>query len=827
MARARHLPLLLSFALLTGFSWEGRAAHVRASLASDDPAVRLEAAQQIGELSSEDAAPLVVAALADEALEVRLAAADAAGRTRAHEAIPALAARLAHADERERAAALAAIARIDHPSGTPTLLRALLDPSSAVRIAVLDRIDARGELVPAVATCLDDPDSSVRIAAARALGRGRDGRALFSLTAKLSDDVPLVRLAVVRALTDLRDPEAASALVGMASDPDPAVRTAAVYAVGVIGGEEGAAALHEILEGGTPETQRAALLALGEIGGKAAAPTFARHLRHESLRGPAREGAKRLARTDAARLALGRAILAEAERASSTRELEDLGAALVEIVREAPLEALGVAIARVADTSPLPTPALLSALAGSGADEALLPLLLALERSSAERSAALEALERFFERKGPDARALEPILDVLPSLSDVDERRAIALLGAIGDPRVAPLLLSRLAARDAELRLVATRGLDTLDDPKVEDALLGLLDDPDARVREEAARAIGHLPRANAVERLTALLSRAAPTDRLSVLEALGGLIAHGVLGALSPDRRERLLAALETRVFGDDEALASAALDALARDPTGAAERLLFQAAAHPRAALRVQAARALGFVPASSRAFAARVLLEDARDPAFAAALFATLAAIGEAEDIDRALVAIASRPGQVARAASFALHAFAQRGLVDPGRADAICEQARSRDPVVRTNLLLAAHRLDVRCPGLDPRDLLERGESEVVRAAAARILASRGEPGDEAVLARCAAADRSRRVARVCRGESPASEGRAELDVTAYDALGRERFEKRTVAVLFADGSVLVTLTDPRARIRLTDVPAGAFDLVSPSTLRLEP
>src|SRR5690606_1298575 len=134
------------------------------------------------------------------------------------------------------------------------------------------------------------------------------------------------------------------------------------------------------------DAQRAALLALGEVGDASVAEDVARAIRHESLRAPAAEAARRLARADDARLAMARAILAEAPNATSDRELQDLGVALRDVTRDAALPALGADLLRALEARALPREALLLPLGESGSKDALLPLLLHLGRSDVERS---------------------------------------------------------------------------------------------------------------------------------------------------------------------------------------------------------------------------------------------------------------------------------------------------------------------------------------------------------------------------------------------------------------------------------------------------------
>jgi hypothetical protein len=487
---------------------------------------------------------------------------------------------------------------------------------------------------------------------------------------------------------------------------------------------------------------------------------------------------------------------------------------------------LGPELARALEDSPLPRAALLVSLGESASDTALLPLLLHLERGAAERRIALVALESYFRRRGADGRALEPILDVLDALDGEDEQRALSLLGVIGEPRATGSVIARLGSEDDATRLAAARALGAFDDVRAESALLGLLDDTHAEIRAAGAAGLGRRSRPALIPELVARLDRRTPTDRASVLLALGGLFARGGLGALPARERDRALAALEARIASSDAALASAAVEVLARDSTTASEALLVRTSGHRDVALRAQAQRALGSVRSAPRLLAVRALLLREREPLARAALFSALAAQGNEADLGLALDAIARERGHVAQAASFAVHELARRGRVSRDHPDAICRAARSRDAIVRANILLAASRAGIDCPRAEPRRLLEHAQSEIVRAAAARALSRRGEPEDRNALARCAASERARTVAQACAAPMRNDE-RDEVDVIAFDSLGAAPLPKRPVALIFADGSVLVAVTDPRGRVRLADAPRGPLSLASPSYLRLEP
>ena len=130
----------------------------------------------------------------------------------------------------------------------------------------------------------------MRCAAAKALMRFQDRRAVEPLVRLLRDTAPLVRAAAAETLGHLGDPVAVNHLVGFLRDTDPVVRTIAARSLERLGwkpgtdshralqilamgnlrqlvalGPEGVSPLLELLRNGPPSKQFSAVKALGEI----------------------------------------------------------------------------------------------------------------------------------------------------------------------------------------------------------------------------------------------------------------------------------------------------------------------------------------------------------------------------------------------------------------------------------------------------------------------------------------------------------------------------------------------------------------------------------
>ena len=144
---------------------------------------------------------------------------------------------------------------------------ALYDPSQIVRDAALDAI-GDWDFETLVEILQEHPESNVRRAAAAALGRLQDLRAVEPLaTALLTDEAAEVRQESAKALRRLGDTEAVSALIqSLREDAVEDVRAESAEALGVLGDERAIQPLLEALEEDPSALVReAAAKALGRI----------------------------------------------------------------------------------------------------------------------------------------------------------------------------------------------------------------------------------------------------------------------------------------------------------------------------------------------------------------------------------------------------------------------------------------------------------------------------------------------------------------------------------------------------------------------------------
>jgi HEAT repeat protein len=475
-------------------------------------------------------------------------------------------------------------------------------------------------------------------------------------------------------------------------------------------------------------------------------------------------------------------------------------------------------------------PTVLRALGATGSPDALVPLLERVISDEVRvRMAVLDALGRYFDRAPPDGRAADPLLAVLGQVTAPEREPTIALLGRVGAARALPTLRTLLAHEDASIRLAAIRAIGAIGDPEGAPAVLPLLDDDDGRLRYEAARAVG---RSAPAELVSGLLDRARsdePVDRHAILLALALALPRLTL---SEDVTARAIETLIAFAQGDDEGLASRALNALgAWHPP---------AASAPLAALREGPTRS----PAVLRALGsydddrARAALREALAEGTVAERAQAASVLGEhgtREDAAMLLERAASLPWPASASAAFAIARLARRGQLELAQAHTpLCGLARSHDPFVRANVAIAMAALAAPpCQdGVSPLVWLERGHAGVVRAAAARWARAASEAGHlpaasvDQALAACAGEPLTPELGEVCARPTLAALD-ASADVYAYAPDGEQLWGNRLIALRLADGSVWVTYSDANGHLRLSNAPRGDLALEDPSATPLEP
>jgi HEAT repeat protein len=464
----------------------------------------------------------------------------------------------------------------DEPEEKGGTDRALYMQTTGSRRQPLFRARVLRQAVPALAATLNDPDESVRLQAAWALGElGLEEAvphlaALFDkpeweftevpeeslaklkypktrqfLVALLKDPSPRRRERAARSLREMADPSVLKPLLAALGDPQACVRAEVAEALGKIG-EPAAPDLAALLRQGDPVLREAAVQALGHMTMYSSVPVAVA----DALKDPSEEvrclvaRAIGLARCDKAAevlaahlndpsLAVRRAVvhaLADDGRdeaaAPLASMLKDLDAETRDTAAEGLLHCHSVAAADLLaglldDADPGVRLAAVKALGiqrNPAKASQLVPFLT--DRDAATRAAAAWSIGNLrFADAAPDIAAL---------LKDPDRtvcRAAIAALHKLADPAGAKGLgeLAGTKSVDLDLRLDALRALGAVGGPQAAAALVAALADETPLVRQVAADQLGGVRGAGSVEALMQAVGN--PDTRALARESLQQLV--------------------------------------------------------------------------------------------------------------------------------------------------------------------------------------------------------------------------------------------------------------------------------------------------------------
>ncbi|MEU0244225.1 HEAT repeat domain-containing protein [Streptomyces sp. NPDC006235] len=237
-------------ALVRLYELRGAAVGAVADLSSRSAVRRGRAAQVLGQLRHRPAAPSLCRLLADRDPEVRLAAARALGRCGGPESVPYLLEALHGPRAVPPAVVTGALVSLGLDAQR-SVAAGLAHPeplARAVSIEVLGATGAVSHTSEIVRALREDPQTEVRIKAARALGRlgMPDGLEPLLAAVRPGQSVAL-RMVGAGALGALGAVAATGPLAELLGDPDPHVAATAARALLQLG-PEGQAALHAVAE---------------------------------------------------------------------------------------------------------------------------------------------------------------------------------------------------------------------------------------------------------------------------------------------------------------------------------------------------------------------------------------------------------------------------------------------------------------------------------------------------------------------------------------------------------------------------------------------------
>lgn len=530
------------------------------AVSSDPDEIVRAAAAYVLPLIGVKAQDALSAALADPSTAVRGRAVCALGAFDDEIAVAAMCKCLRDdPDEDVRIYALRGLESIEIEHVVHDLIRALDDPSPAVRAAALWTLQNRRSShenpisVEAFIQCLADPDAKVREAAAQAC-RYSMPIAIPALIGALGDSAPGVRTEALLALGSLEADEALEAVAALLyDDPEEEVRDAAVSALRDLHAPGATLHLVKALEDKSARVRHGAAMSLSW---KTEAPNGAVVRALCKSLGDKDEEVRRWAASSL-------------ERQFAWNEpdwdiaLEPLCAAARDPhtpVRVEAIEVLGLA------SDPRALAAITQALGDEDsaikakAIESLAQIdpLLCLEQSPRLladpdielQRAAIKALGRLHDV------ALPPeVLDFFSNdNNDLYTREQVAeLLGANGNPAYVPALLKALSIDDDSFRSAVVKALGVAGDRRAVPALIDCLRDEYKCVRQEAALALAAIGDEQALKPLKKLILDEEPSVRRRVVWALS---------FFEPAKVQKLLVG---RLQDEDEHVQSTAVAALA----------------------------------------------------------------------------------------------------------------------------------------------------------------------------------------------------------------------------------------------------------------------
>ncbi len=418
------------------------------ALGHPDDTLRLEAIDILTRIGKPAVASLTEA-LGDERYPVRLGAAEVLGRVGWVPETEGETVRYLIAKEQ-----WASVAKVG-PAAVELLIRALDDPDSTIQMGAARALGMIG--VPAVRRLIDELRTEQEggqrkaVEALKMIGEA----AIVPLIDALQDRDWHIRLGAARALVGIGDP-AVEPLVRALRGGSPAVQMGAAATLGKIGNPGAIDPLTETLLSGDWRVGRVVVRALGMMGEPAVVP----------LLSVLEEGG------DTARKGAVTALVLIGEPASRLLPGALTGGHFrVRAGAADALDRLG--------WSPAP---------------------------GEETAVYLIAKERWSDLVPLGPVAVGPLVAVLNDRDDSIRRRAAKVLGEVRDPRAVPALIPLLHDDYYSIRREAAAALVTIGAPAM-DAVVSALGDPDGDVRKRAADVLSEIGDARAVEALRDLLN--------------------------------------------------------------------------------------------------------------------------------------------------------------------------------------------------------------------------------------------------------------------------------------------------------------------------------
>lgn len=505
-------------------------AELISQLGSADESARRYAVEDLGDTGAAGAIAPLSAMLQDASAAVREAAIDALVRIGGADTVRAVLPALSSDHAPMRNAACVVLERIGECAVQP-LAALLSDERKDVRKFAVDVLAAIGNAAAhqALIRALQDTDANVAIAAAEALGRTGDQRAVAAMARSLKANT-WMRCAVAKSLGCIGGDEAVRILTDLLGDSDDMVVFVAIQALGAVGDELSLQYMLHLLGHANPMIVEAAIAATEAIINRTA-PQVWREARHAiplqpvvALTAHAQPAMRRSAAALLGKIGNGATLapLVVALAADQNRDEPEVRQALADAILSLAPGEVGPAttLLTAAGTSPAARCELIDVLGRLGKPEAFeaVAQMTRHEDHRVRRVAArcLGSLDA--ERAGPVLRRC---------LGDRDghvRAHAVRGLGALLSSTAVPALTPLLADTCQLVRAAAAWAVATIGGDEVIDCLNGLVDllqDPYPDVRAAAAEALARIGSPAALAALLAFIQQAEPDRQLAGIRAL------------------------------------------------------------------------------------------------------------------------------------------------------------------------------------------------------------------------------------------------------------------------------------------------------------------
>lgn len=487
---------------------------ITAGMKTRNPDVRSKLVECLGEIKDPKAVDTVIAALNDPSESVRWAAAEALADSSDPRAVDAL----GKAFEKGLTVHSELKSKIERKSAkaatTEKLIADLKSKNPSVRLAAAQALGKRGDTkaVEPLIAAVPDPVAGVNDAAILALGSIGDERAVAKLTLWLNG-APTQRLSAAKALMLAGKPSGAvKPMMTLAKGTDLKLKRQAIAVLGGIGDRSAVDCLISLLP--NPKVRNSAITALGRIGGPKAAKALVPCLKDDY---PASNGSYDIIDTHIAATALADAgdtsivpDLVPFTKDPNPRKRADTAWLFGELKDPRAVDALIPLLKDNAGDAGSVAESAAQALGNIGGDQAIQALLNALKSDRL----ADESVESLGQARA--AQAVEPLIGLLKTPL---APKAAAALGKIGDKRASEPLLALLNSPFPTLWPPAVEALGELRETRATDRLVQLM----PRL-PEAAVALGMMKDKRGLPVLIAELKRDENGCCADICRALGEL---------------------------------------------------------------------------------------------------------------------------------------------------------------------------------------------------------------------------------------------------------------------------------------------------------------